>query len=112
MSVWQRINWLFSEGREHVHGNLVLAWRVYPVGFCSHGSLICSRLIVAAGVPIDTEIPQAAVDVMERIAATGVSVNFFADQLDADPFIWMANHYASAERYYIFAWDEEGYIPR
>jgi len=97
---------------EPVGANPLLQWRNYPIGFCQRGSLMCDGVIVAPGIPVNTQIPAEGMAVMQRIADTGVEAVFSADQLDADPFLIVRNHHHRSEYYYIFAFDEHGYVPR
>jgi len=93
-----------------------LAWRRYLIGECSDGVLECLRVVHAPGVEAPTVIPEAGRKIIDGIARTGVHAYFILEQLDDDPFLLVSEWPVTApgtdpDGYYIFAWDEAGYIP-
>lgn len=97
----------------------LLQWRGYAVGVCRNGRL--NQFLPAfraTGTDFVTTIPVAGVAILERVAATGVEAVIEVEQCDEDPFLMLAASLRenvrrpnTSEHYYLYAWDEHGYIP-
>jgi hypothetical protein len=88
----------------------ILMWRRYRLGWADSGHLVAfSNAIHPPGVPTETVLPPEGVAICKRIAKAGAACMLAVDQLDEDPFLSAA--YGS-ERYFLFAWDEQGFVPQ
>jgi len=122
-----KVNAVLSRPRGRRRPVGYIDWRTYSAGQCqsapvpmgdghfqkaadyygSHSPLL--RQFSAAGTRTVTQIPEEAREIARKIAAQGVDAEFRVEQLDDDPFLFVKVGY---ERFYLFAWDEEGFIPR
>jgi hypothetical protein len=88
-----------------------LDWREYLIGehFGSLGWVDESYSAPGVG---RFPVPVEAQAICHRVAAAGARATFNVRQLDTDPFLVVENRDDCRERYYLFAWGEEGYLPR
>jgi hypothetical protein len=89
----------------------LLAWRTYWLGSIEYGRTNARSSIRAAHWLPPTVVPEECIALLGRIAEAmpSDSAQVHLEQLDDDPFVYL---YKDARRYYIFAWDEKGYVPR
>jgi hypothetical protein len=92
----------------------LLAWRKYTIGYCARGEFVYEgekHLSLPGAGP---QLPSAAFAILHRLGHAGAFCNVSVEQLDEDPFLLanLLDDGIERERYYIFAWDEEGFIPR
>lgn len=87
----------------------LLAWRSYLVGACGGGSGATGPVFHGPGVGYDTVIPEEGRDICRAVGEADAMGTFTVEQLDNDPFLLVKN---GDEKYYLFAWDESGYVPR
>lgn len=90
----------------------LLEWREYPVGSCGAGGYSFFAQFTAPGTDSVTVLPSGAHEAAEALHRAGAEAQFFVDQLDTDPFLWVQSIDRPYERYCIFAWDEDGFIPQ
>lgn len=91
----------------------LLEWRRYFLGVVAPGYKL-ERILYPAGVPQPTIVPPECRALCASIAKEFTGSEYACahlEQLDEDPFVYLVEP-GSKERYYIFAWDEEGYVPR
>lgn len=90
----------------------LLEWRQYTIGSCGRSGFALLPDYEAPGVGSVTVLPRGAQEAARAIYETGAEAEFILDQLDSDPFLWVVSRDRPYERYCIFAWDEEGFIPQ
>ena len=89
-----------------------LGWREYNIGYCGPQGLDLPDRFKGMGAYVgETEIPPGAHEIAQALQEAGTEATFVMQQLDSDPFLWVQSIDRPYERYCVFAWDEEGFIP-